>query len=105
MKPTRRIESVLLPLALAIVFIAVWHYSVIATHTRVFPAPLAVVKGLQVLAGRGVLLRYIGDSLFRVGSGFFLAAIVAIPLGSVMGRFRFAAIALNPVVQILRPIS
>src|SRR4051812_6958373 len=102
MKPNRRIESFLLPFTLAIVLIAIWHFSVIATHTKVFPAPLAVVKGMRVLAQRGVLLRYIGDSLFRVGSGFIVASLVAIPLGSFIGRYRFAAIALNPVVQILR---
>jgi nitrate/nitrite transport system permease protein len=44
-------------------------------------------------------------SLGRVFAGFGLGALVAIPLGVLMGAWEPARKALNPVVQILRPVS
>lgn len=44
-------------------------------------------------------------SLGRVGAGFGLAALVGIPLGFLMGRSRNVQFALEPLIQILRPVS
>ncbi|MDB4927565.1 MAG: binding-protein-dependent transport system inner rane component [Myxococcaceae bacterium] len=105
MNPSRRAEAVLLPLLVAAALLLAWHWAVIHTHTRIFPSPEKVARGVRELARRGVLFPYIGASLFRVGSGFLLATLLGVPLGSVMGRYRGAATALNPLVQVLRPIS
>jgi NitT/TauT family transport system permease protein len=53
----------------------------------------------------GTLWQHIAASLFRVGSGFALAALIAIPLGLWMGWTRGAFQTLNPLIQMLRPIS
>ena len=53
----------------------------------------------------GTLWEHIAASLFRVGTGFLLAAAFAIPLGLWMGWVKGAFVTLNPVFQILRPIS
>ena len=53
----------------------------------------------------GLLLKYVVASLFRVTWGFLLAAVLAIPLGLLVGWFRRAELAVNPVMQIFRPIS
>jgi len=47
----------------------------------------------------------IGWSLARVLGGFLLAALVAIPLGFVIGMSPLFHRALNPFIQILKPIS
>lgn len=47
----------------------------------------------------------IGYSLFRVLSGYALAAAIAIPLGFLIGMSPVAYKALNPFIQVLRPIS
>ena len=52
--------------------------------------------------GIGIQLAF---SLARVLGGFFLAALVAIPLGFVIGMSPLAYRALNPFIQILKPIS
>ncbi len=52
--------------------------------------------------GIGIQLAY---SLGRVGLGFVLAALVAIPLGFVIGLSPVAHGALNPFIQVLKPIS
>lgn len=101
----RRIESVVLPLITAAVLLLVWHYAVTLTHTKVIPDPIAVWKGAAELARRGVLVAYIRDSLVRVGVGFFGAAILGIPLGLAIGMYKPIEAALNPVIQLLRPIS
>ena len=52
--------------------------------------------------GIGVQIAY---SLLRVGAGFALAAIVAIPLGFLIGMSPLLSAALNPFIQVLRPVS
>ncbi|MGK2952947.1 MAG: nitrate ABC transporter permease [Thiobacillus sp.] len=52
--------------------------------------------------GIGIQLAY---SLARVLAGFFLAAAVAIPLGFVIGNSRVFYQAIDPYVQVLKPIS
>ncbi|MGB5864023.1 MAG: nitrate ABC transporter permease [Sulfitobacter sp.] len=47
----------------------------------------------------------IGYSIYRVLVGYVLAAIIAIPLGFLIGMSRVAHKALNPFIQVLRPIS
>jgi nitrate/nitrite transport system permease protein len=44
-------------------------------------------------------------SLGRVGLGFGLAALVGIPLGFLLGRFRFLSDMASPVISLLRPVS
>lgn len=44
-------------------------------------------------------------SLKRVGLGFGLAAMIGIPLGFIIGRFRFLSQMLSPVIDLMRPVS
>ena len=85
--------------------IAVWWLAVAATESAIFPTPWQVVTGAWELAQDGTLWEHIGASLFRVGAGFGLAAIVAVPLGLWMGWVASAYRMFNPVFQMLRPIS
>lgn len=45
------------------------------------------------------------SSLQRVGIGFGLAALIGIPLGFIIGRFRFANGMMAPIISVLRPVS
>ena len=47
----------------------------------------------------------IGYSIYRVLTGYILAAMVAIPLGFLIGMSQTAYKAFNPFIQVLRPIS
>lgn len=88
-----------------LVLIGVWWLVVKVTHSAIFPTPLQVVTGTLELARDGSLWSDIGASLMRVGVGFALAAAIAVPLGLWMGWVHGAFSTLNPVFQILRPIS
>jgi len=100
-----KLKTILPPLAVLIALIALWWVIVIQTESVIFPTPGQVVTGTLELVEDGTLWEHIGASLFRVGCGFGLAALVAIPLGLWMGRVDGAYITLNPIFQILRPIS
>ncbi|MEL7174886.1 MAG: nitrate ABC transporter permease [Pseudomonadota bacterium] len=47
----------------------------------------------------------IGYSIYRVLTGYLLAALVAIPFGFLIGMSQVAYKAFNPFIQVLRPIS
>ncbi len=92
-------------LAVIAVLIAVWWLSVVVTHSAIFPTPWQVVTGTLELAQDGTLWDDIGASLMRVAVGFLLAVSIAVPLGLWMGWVRGAFSTLNPIFQMLRPIS
>jgi NitT/TauT family transport system permease protein len=98
-------EAVLLPILTGIVILVGWHFAVRLAHTSIFPSPLAVWNGTRELAQKGLLLSYTGDSLMRVGTGYVAAVLLGIPLGIVLGWYKAPAEALNPLIQMLRPIS
>lgn len=96
----------LLPsLAVIALIVGAWWIVVLTTRSVVFPTPWEVVSAAVELLEDGTLWEHIGASLFRVGTGFLLAVIVAVPLGLWMGWVRGAFATLNPIVQMLRPIS
>lgn len=99
------LRSILLPVMTGVVFLTLWHLLVRLSGSDLFPTPVDVMKGIQELFNKGLLLKYIVASLFRVSWGFFLAVLVGVPLGLALGWFRLAYEALNPIIQILRPIS
>lgn len=92
-------------IALIACLVALWWGAVALSGSVIFPGPQAVAAGFAELALDGSLWRHIGASLMRVATGFALAVLVAVPLGLWMGRVPAAWRALNPLFQILRPIS
>lgn len=94
-----------LPLAVAAIFLVVWDTLVRVSASEVFPRPIEVARGIGELAQKGLLLKYIVASLFRVTWGFGLAVLVGVPFGLFLGWFSRAYEAFNPMIQIFRPIS
>jgi NitT/TauT family transport system permease protein len=95
----------LLPLATGALCLLSWDLAVRCSGTDIFPKPADVLKGFRELVEKGLLVKYIVASLFRVSWGFALALLVGIPLGLILGWFKPAFFALNPMIQVLRPIS
>ena len=88
-----------------VLLIATWWAVVEISGTPIFPSPPQVVRGTITLARDGILIHHIAASLLRVGVGYLLAAGLAIPLGVAMGWYPAIYRAVNPVIQMLRPIS
>jgi len=100
-----QLKRVLPSLAVMAAIVAAWWAIVAVGGSVVFPTPWQVVTGTAELVRDGTLWRHIGSSLFRVGAGFALAVAVAVPLGLWMGWVKGAYATLNPLFQMLRPIS
>ena len=98
-------KSFLLPAAVLLVVYGLWDGAVLLSNSDIFPRPYQVFLGIAELIQRGVLLKYAVASLFRVSIGFTLAVLVGVPSGLLLGWFRPAFLAFNPLIQILRPIS
>ncbi|MBW4592985.1 MAG: ABC transporter permease [Brasilonema angustatum HA4187-MV1] len=66
------------------------------------PTPNQVWGAFQRLLASGDLQKDIAFSLFRVVAGFLLAAIISIPLGTLMGTFASFRALLEPIIGIVR---
>jgi NitT/TauT family transport system permease protein len=93
------------PILVIAVLIGLWWLVVIHSESAIFPTPWQVVTGALDLAKDGTLFEHVRASLFRVAIGFGLAFLVAVPLGLWMGWVSGAFYTLNPLFQMLRPIS
>jgi len=100
-----KLKKLLPSLTVMALLIGAWWLAVVEAQSVIFPTPWQVVTGTGELVQNGVLWEHIGASLFRVGSGFLLAVAFAVPLGLWMGWVRGAFTTLNPIFQMLRPIS
>jgi len=67
---------------------------------RVSTIALSWVKNVN----NGALLESLGPTLARIGAGFGLAALVAIPLGLLMGSVPFIYRLFEPITEFVRPI-
>lgn len=101
----RKWEKFFWPVLATAMFLALWHYSVVWTATKVFPSPMHVEQGMVELFHKNVLWSDIGSSLRRVAIGYGTAVVLGIPLGLALGWYPAANRVVNPAMQILRPIS
>ena len=66
------------------------------------PSPLDVGKAFMSLWSKGFLFKDILASFVRVSAGFILSALVAIPLGIMMGTFPSIRSLFEPIIAIVR---
>jgi NitT/TauT family transport system permease protein len=100
-----------LPLLLPVLLIVGWEVAayvidnpfILPSLTTVIPILLHPFSAEYTL-GTGSLMDNAVVSLFRVASGFALAAVIAIPLGIGMGRSPFLNDFLDATIELLRPI-
>lgn len=69
------------------------------------PSPLTVGKSIASMVLDGTLFKHIGISLYRFAVGYFSAAIVAVLLGLFLGNYKTFWTIIDPIVQLLRPVS
>jgi NitT/TauT family transport system permease protein len=100
-----KIKESLPAIAVIAVLLAAWWLLVVETRSVIFPTPWQVVTGIAELIEDSTLFTHIGASLMRVGVGFSLAVLIGVPLGLWLGWVKGAYSTLNPLFQILRPIS
>ncbi|MES2794610.1 MAG: nitrate ABC transporter permease [Bacteroidota bacterium] len=96
-----------------LLLLVIWQLVTIVTKAEI-PGPLATFTVFKELMAepfydRGPNDKGIGNQLFssliRVFSGFGIGSLIAIPLGLIMGASKVGMKLLNPLVQILKPVS
>lgn len=104
MKKILQINNVIISF---VVFIAIWQmlYWRGNFNESLFPSPLKVYDALLEMIQNKSLFINIGASLYRFLIGYLSAVIIAVFLGVVLGWFPSIFKYVNPIVQLLRPIS
>ncbi len=74
-------------------------------NEALFPSPYRTWIGFYELVADGTLEQDIIASLIRFAIGYITAAIAGMVLGLLLGWYRHTWAYLNPIVQVLRPIS
>lgn len=101
-----RVRKVWLYLRAIVPALVLWQVVAIAVaNPIILPSPVAVVQGLIDLLVGGPLLPAIGASVMRLIVGYGVAAVICIPLGLFMGLSRTLRFLVDPIVEVLRPIS
>ncbi|HYD63440.1 MAG TPA: nitrate ABC transporter permease [Noviherbaspirillum sp.] len=104
--------AVLPPIIGLTLLVLIWE--IVAAKSNGFPTPSVTLEHAIKLFSdpfyqKGPNDQGIGwnlwSSLKRVGSGFGMAALVGIPLGFMIGRFKFLAGMFNPIISLLKPVS
>lgn len=103
----RTARAVLPYFAALLVIGLIWQLVVTITkpHPSLLPPPLSTVSTFVDLFGSGEIFRHIWASLSRVLSAWLIAVVIALPLGLAMGRSRWLESAIDPFVELFRPIS
>jgi len=104
-----RLQATLIGALSLLAFLLVWH---LLTKYRVtffvrftnVPSPLAVYESFSKASHDPKFGMHILLSCRRIFIGFTLAALVGVPLGLVMGRFKLIHRIIFPVAEVLRPI-
>ena len=107
-----KIRAVALGAGFPLLLILLWHFAVAYTGTRLVPSPRQVAVMMYDFSFGGIyddafsatILTHIWKSMTRVYGGFFMAAIIGIPLGMMIGRMKLLRELLDPTINLLRPI-
>lgn len=72
--------------------------------TALTPSVILIVEALGRMILNGSIFLHTLYTLYRIGVGLALAALVGVPIGMVMGRFGWAERFVLPLVSVLSPI-
>lgn len=74
-------------------------------HEALFPSPLAAFLGFVELIKDGVLFEDVAASLVRFAVGYLASVLLALAAGLILGWYSKVWAYLNPIAQVLRPVS
>lgn len=96
-------EKIIFPVITIIILIFVWNWMSGLFPSDLLPNPKAVFLSFGEL--KSSLFEHIGVSLYRFLGAYLVAALLAIPLGLIFGRYARLWFAFEPLAHIIRPIS
>ena len=106
------LRAIVLGAGFPLLLVLIWDRAVAISGTRLIPTPYQVAVmmydftfgGIYDDAFSGTILTHVWKSMQRVYGGFFLAAVIGIPLGMMLGRIKVLRQLLDPTISVLRPI-
>lgn len=104
MNQLKNISHILLGFILLIV---VWQLAIMIGKydAALFPPPLEVGKAIVEMIQNGSILENLRVSFMRFFIGYLLSVTIAILLGLLLGRLTKLWAIIDPVIQVLRPVS
>jgi ABC-type nitrate/sulfonate/bicarbonate transport system permease component len=100
------VAGVLVYLRAMAVFLVIWHLaSLWIGNPILLPSPLDAARALVDLTIQGEVFSNVAASLSRLGVSFALAILLGVPLGFAMGLSRAVFEMVDPLIELLRPIS
>ena len=102
--PVSNSAKVILGLSFFVLFFAAWAFATLGGYvSKTFLAdPITMLADGRDLLTRHGFLFDIGMTIWRVGGGFILAALVAVPIGVLMGAYKPIEAFLEPFVSFAR---
>jgi len=102
-----RIRRLINTIAGISILIAAWEGLVLSGRYEqsLLPSPVKVLEDMKELLFEGTLFIHIQVSLFRFFAGYITAVVAGVVLGLLFGWFGRLWRIIDPVVQVLRPIS
>ena len=82
--------------------LALWVIGSNLTGPTFLPGPTDVLDRLNRLASDGTLWADMGASVWRIAIGFLVATALAIPIGILIGTYRLAEAAIEPLMDFVR---
>lgn len=107
-----RAQSILLAVAFPVALIVLWRQLVVMSGTQLVPTPYQVALmmydflfgGINDDAFSGTLFTHLLASMERVYGGFFLAIVLGVPLGLLIGKVKVIRQLVDPTLSLLRPV-
>ena len=89
------------------ILILIWQlaFNFSSYDKALFPSPKMAFDALVEMIGNGQLFENIKTSMYRFVIGYFSSVIAAVTLGLILGRLPKVFQYVNPMAQLLRPIS
>jgi len=92
------------PLLACLGLLVIWELAARLFAISGLPPAHAALRQLPTILGDREALFHIADSMRRMGVGFALGLLVAIPVGLLMGRSRPVAALFNPLLMTIYPV-
>lgn len=104
---TTLIKKFTLPLLTFIIFLFLWQCVIwIGNYQPILlPGPILVAQSIWHFIISGEIFTHLGISLFRFFVGFGTAILIGVPVGFLLGRSNTLFNAIEPLLQLIRPIS
>ena len=96
-------RKLLSPLLLLVIWEIASRYHIL--NPLVAPPPSSVAVDIFAMIKSGALLTTLAATFQRIIIGFLIAAVVSIAIGTLMARVRLIEDVVDPVVELIRPVS